>query len=270
MIFLRKVLAFIHCDFINETSYRLSFFMQIFGLVFSIITYYFLSKVFGENMSPYLKPYGGDYFAFVLIGIAFSNYLQVSLKTFSSSIRNAQVTGTLEAILLTQTSIPTIIFSSSVYSFLWTSLRVLLFLLLGIFFFNMDISQANFFLAAVILVLTISSSIGLGIISAGFIMVFKKGDPLNWLFSSLSFLMGGVYYPISVLPSWLQKCAYFIPITHSLEGVRQALLNGAGFKDVKENLVVLIAFTLILLPISLCIFSLAVKKAEVDGSLTHY
>lgn len=270
MIFLKKIIAFLCRDFINDTSYRLSFFLQIFSIFFSSVTFHFLSRLFGENTSPYLEPYGGNYFAFVIIGVAFSNYLQVSLQSFSESIRDAQLTGTLEALLLTQTSIPVIIFSSSIYSFLWTSLRVLLLLSFGVFIFDMDIGNANFLGAIIILFLTITSFLAIGIISAGFIMVFKKGKPLNWIFATLSLLLGGVFYPISVLPEWLQWCAHLFPITYSLEGMRQALLNGANFREIAPSLIALIIFTAVVLPISLWIFNLAVKKAEIDGSLTHY
>ncbi len=254
----------------NETSYRLSFFMQVFGMFFSVVTFYFLSKLFGGNISPYLTPYGGSYFAFVIIGIAFSSYLQVSLQRMSQIIRESQMTGTLEALLLTNTRTSMIIFSSSIYSFLWTSLRVLILLSFGIFIFGMNIEHANYLLAVLFLLLTITSTIGLGIISAGFIMVFKKGNPLNLVFGSLSVLLGGVFYPVTVLPEWMQKCAYVLPITHSLEGMRQTLLNGAGFKVIMPNLLVLIAFSITILPISLWCFNLAVKKAEIDGTLAHY
>ncbi len=120
MLFLRKPLAFVYKDFLNESSYKFAFIMQIFGIFFSVLSFFFLSRLFGSAVSPYLEPYGGDYFSFVLIGIAFANYLQVSLRSFSSCIRNAQVMGTLEALLVTQTEIPTIILSSSIYSFVMT------------------------------------------------------------------------------------------------------------------------------------------------------
>ncbi len=244
--------------------------MQVFGLFFTVLTYFFLSKMFGGNISPYLEPYGGSYFAFVIIGIAIANYLLLSLRSFSKNIREAQMTGTLEALLMTQTSIYTIIFSSSIYSFFWESLRVFFLLSIGIVVFGMGAENANFGVAFAILLLTITSSMGLGIISASFIMVFKKGDPLNMIIGTLSSLLGGVLYPISVLPQWVQKCASFLPITHSLEGMRQALINGATFNEVANNFFALITLTVILLPLSLWMFSFAVKKAEIDGTLTHY
>jgi len=250
-ISLRKPWAFLLKDFINETSYKFSFIMQFSGIFFTALVFFFLSKLLGNTVSPLLKPYGGDYFSFVLIGIAFSNYLQVSLRSFSSCIRNAQILGTLEALLVTQTSIPTIIFSSSLYSFLFASLRVIVFLLIGV------------------LVLGLFSS--LGIISASFIMVLKRGDPLSWVFTSMSMLLGGVYYPITVLPDWVQKFSYLLPITYSsLEGMRLALLKGYTLRELLPSIIPLLIFTVIMIPVSMWAFKYAVTRAKIDGSLIKY
>lgn len=270
MFFLKKPLAFIKRDFLNEISYRFSFFMQFFGIIISTLTFYFLAKLFGNAVVPYLKPYGGDYFSFVIIGVAFSNYQEVAMNSLSRSIRDAQMTGTLEALLVTQTEIPTIILSSSLYSFIFTSLRVVAYLLLGTLFFGMNISHANFFAATIILILTIASLSSFGIISASFVMVFKKGDPITWLLLSVSWLLGGVYYPVSVLPPWLVKLSYLLPITHSLEGMRLSLLKGSSLSGIFPNVFALFAFTVVTLPLSVAIFRYAVNQAKKDGSLTQY
>jgi len=269
-LLLRKPLAFIYKDFINAANYKFAFIAQWFGIFFSALTFYFLSKLFGTAVMPYLEPYGGDYFSFVLIGIAFASYLQVSLHSFAGVIRQAQVMGTLEALLVTQTEIPTIIFASSLYSFLITSVRVIVYLLLGTLFFGLKIGNANFAGALLVLFVTIVAFSSLGIISASFIMVFKRGNPLSWVFTNLSWLLGGVFYPITVLPDWLQKVSYLLPITYSLEGMRLALLKGYPLRGLIPSLVPLLLFALVVLPASLWMFKLAVKKAKMDGSLIQY
>jgi ABC-2 type transport system permease protein len=266
----RVPLAFLKRDFLNESSYKLHFMMQLAGIFFSTVTFHFLAKLIGENFNAQLKPYGGNYFSFVLIGLAFSNYLQVSLQGFSKVIREAQVMGIMEALLVTETSVRMIILSSSLYNFLVTSLRVLVYLLLGIFLFSMDLQQANYPGAVAILLLAIPAFSCLGIISASFIVVMKKGDPLSWLISSLSWLIGGVYYPIAVLPDWLQHFSYLLPIRYALEGMRLALLQGASWSQLLPNLLPLFLFSTIMLPLSLLAFQFAVQKAKIDGTLTQY
>jgi ABC-2 type transport system permease protein len=267
---LRKPWAFVRRDFGDAASYKLSFLMQFAGIFLSILTFFFLARLFGGVAVPYLKPYGGDYFSFVLIGIAFAGYIGVAQHSITGTISTAQEMGTLEALMVTQTGIPTILFSSSLSGFIWTTLRVIVYLLLGVVVFGLDMGGANIPAAVLILLLSITSLGSFGIISGSFIMAFKKGDPLGWVFSSLSGFLGGVIYPIEVFPGWLQKCSYLLPITHSLKGMRLALLQGYSTAALLPYILALAAFTAVMLPFSLFVFQKAVKKAKMDGSLTQY
>lgn len=267
---LRKPLAFIYKDFISESSYKFSFLSQFVGIFITALAWFFLSNLFGGSVSEHLSRYEGDYFSFVIIGIAFANYLQVALRSFSSNIRTAQTLGTLEAMLVTQTTIPTIILSSSLYNFILTSFRVVVYLILGALVFGLNLGKANYPVAIIILMFTIICFSSMGIISASFIMVLKKGNPLNWIFVNLSWLLGGVYYPVSILPEWLEKLSFLLPITYSLEAMRLALLNGYTFRQLLPNIVPLAIFTIILLPLSLSVFNYAVRRAKMEGSLVQY
>jgi ABC-2 type transport system permease protein len=265
-----KALAFLSRDFRLELSYRFSFFLQFFGIFFSVFLFYFLSLLLGEAASPYLQEYGGNYFAFVLIGIAFSGYFGVGLSSYAGSIREAQTMGTLEAILMTPTRLSTMVLASSLWDYLMTTFRVLVYLAIGVVAFGLDLGQGNLPAALVVLVLTVVSFSSLGILSASFIMVLKRGDPVTWLFNSLASLLGGVYYPIGIMPVWLQQIAGLLPITYALRAMRLALLQGASVGDLLPDLAALAGFSVVLLPISLLAFRFAVHRAKVDGSLTYY
>ena len=266
----KKVWAFIKRDISIEMSYKLSFFLQFFGILFSVLTFYFIAKMIGDAAVPYLEPYGGDYFSFVLIGIAFESYLWTGLQSFSATIRRGQMMGTLEAMLVTPTRVDTIVLSSSLWDYIFATFRILIFLLLGVFLFGVNMSDANLFAAMIILILTIICFSSLGIVSASFIMIFKRGDPVNWVFGSVSALLGGVFYPITVLPVWLRFFSYLLPITYSLRGMRLALLQGYPLSALTLEILALIVFSVLLLPLGIICFRYAVKKAKMDGSLTQY
>jgi ABC-2 type transport system permease protein len=270
VLFLKKLFAFVKRDFQNEISYRISFLLQIFGIFINVSVFFFLSKLFGTAQMPQLAQYGGNYFAFVLIGIAFNYYLSVSLNSLSQSIREGQIMGTLEALLVTQTEIPTIIISSSVYGFLFTTLRVIIFMVIGVLVYGLDLSRANYAGAIVILLISIIAFSSFGILSASFVMVLKKGDPVASLFNGISWLLGGDYYPVSIVPSWLKPFSYFLPITYSLEGMRLALIKGDSFYQLLPSILSLLLFTAVLMPISIFSFQYAIRLAKRDGSLTHY
>ncbi len=266
----RKPLAFLKRDFIIALNYKFSFVLQLLGVFFSTAMFYFLSQVFGKGVSTYLEPYGGDYFAFVLIGIAFSSYLSFSLRSFSAQLRESQLQGTLEALLATPTSLSTIMLSSSLYPFLFTSFSVIVYFVFGAAVFGFPMGNANIPVAVLILILSIVSFSGLGILSAAFTMVFKKGSPISWLLSSLSMFLCGTFYPVSVLPSWLQKFSCLLPLTYSLHGMRYALLQNYSLTQLLPDIGALLLFSLVLLPLGLVAFSYATKRAKIEGSLAQY
>jgi ABC-2 type transport system permease protein len=267
---LQKVWLFLRRDLKLQMSYRLSFVMQVIGILFSVASSYFVAQLLGAQVNPQLQAYGGDYFAFVLIGIAFTGYQGVALYTFSGVVQSAQQMGTLEAMLVTPTRLATILFASSLWRFAFTSLRVVVYLLMGALLFDANFRQARVLPALLILVLTVLSLSGLGILSACFVMVFKRGSPLNFLIGSLSTLLSGVYYPVAVLPTWLQALARVYPLTYTLAAMRRALLTGASLGDLALDVGVLAAFAALLLPASLVAFRHAVRQAKRDGSLTQF
>lgn len=269
-MWLNKIIAFIKRDLAYEVSYRLAFLLRLARIFTTVLTFYFISKLFGKGASVHLVEYGGEYFPFVLIGIAFSEYLMVSLRSFSRTIRHEQMMGTLEAMLATPTRVSTIIVGASIWDFVFTSISVVIYLLLGVIFFSLDLSKMNLFCGITILILTIISFLSIGIISASFILMLKKGDPLTW-FMGISFgLLGGVYFPVNIMPKFLQLFSYLLPITYSLRSLRYALLKGYGFGMLLPDIGTLFLFCILLLPISIWMFKFALKKARIDGSLVHY
>jgi len=124
--------------------------------------------------------------------------------------------------------------------------------------------------ALLILILTILAFSSLGIISASFIMVFKRGNPLNWIIDSSFTLLEGVLFPITILPDWLQKISYLLPITYSLRAIRHALLQSYSFQALSFDILMLVLFSVVLLPLSIYAFKMGVRKAKKEESLTHY
>jgi ABC-2 type transport system permease protein len=265
-----KPLAFLKRDFLIEISYRFRLILQVAGIFISTLMLFFLSRLVGMGVANQMEPYGGNYFAFVLIGVAFADYLSVSLGSFSSQIRSAQMMGTLEAILVTPTSISTILFSSTLYNFSFTSIRVILYLIVGVLLFGLNLYFSNLSAFFVVMILTILAFSGIGLLSAAFIIVFKQGSPISWVIGTASGLLGGVFYPVTVLPSWLQPYAYLLPITHALEAMRKVLLKGATFSAIYNEILALSIFVILLFPLGLFAFSYGLKLARKEGSLIHY
>ena len=262
--------AFIKRDFSQAVSYRLSFLLQIGGIFFSVAIFFFLSELFGSAITPQLEAYGGNYFSFVLIGLAFTGFLGLSLSSFAASIREGQVMGTLEIMLLSPTRLSAILISSSLWGYLLTIVRVVLYLVVGAFVFGADLGQANIGAALLIMLLSIASFTGIGVLSAALVLIVKKGDPVALILNGASSLLAGVFYPVAVLPDWLEPVSKVLPLTYALDSMRLAMLRGQSIYELRYDILVLLAFTLVLTPLSFLVFRRALKRAKKEGSLIQY
>jgi len=265
-----KPLSFLRRDYMEAASYRLSFLWQVFGVLFSVVMFYFIARLFGASASPYLAAYGGEYFPFVLIGIAFTRYLNVALTTFVDTVRDGQETGTVEVMLITPTRYLAILVYSSLWDYLYVTYEVALYLVIGIFGFGLQVGSADLLSTLVILLLTICAFSSFGILSAAFVLVFKRGDPVSFLFGTLSTLLGGVYYPVTVLPEWLQKFSNLLPLTYALRAMRHAILQGTPLSELGLDLWALTGFALFGIPISLFLFQRALNRAKREGTLLQF
>jgi ABC-2 type transport system permease protein len=262
--------AFLKRDLSQALSYRLSFLMQLGGIFLSVAIFYFLSRLFGTAVAPQLEAYGGDYFSFALIGLAFTGFLGLSLSSFASSIREGQVMGTLEIMLLSPTRLSAILLSSSLWAYLLTTLRVVIYLLIGALVFGASLGQANVGSALLVMLLSIASFSGIGILSAALVLLVKKGDPVAWVLGGASSLLAGVYYPISVLPEWLEPLSRILPLTYALDAMRLAMLQGYSIYELRFDILVLFGFTVVLTPLAFMVFRKALKRAKMEGSLIQY
>jgi ABC-2 type transport system permease protein len=269
-MFFNKAVAFIKRDFFIQISYRSAFIFEWFGILSKIATFYFIAKLFDKGMTIHLTEYQVGYFPFVFVGIAFSEHLSTAIHSFAQRLREEQMLGTLETVLSTPTTTSVIVISLCFWDFIFTSIGTIIYLLFGILFFHLNLSHINLLASLIIFILTLVSFSAIGIISAAFIMVFKKSAPISWLATTFSAFFGGVFFPVDILPQWLQKISYLLPSTHSLIGLRHAILQGYNLKALFPQIAILFIFCIVLLPLALQIFKVMVRRAKVSGTLSHY
>ncbi|MCG3205022.1 MAG: hypothetical protein KCHDKBKB_01739 [Elusimicrobia bacterium] len=269
MIF-RTFAAFFMRDLRQMISYRFAFLLDVASVVFTATTFFYVARLFDTGALPALQNYATGYFPFVLVGIAFSTYQTVGLNAFSQSLRQEQYVGTLESVLVTPIRIPAFLAGSALWDFLYASAEVTIYFIVAVTVFGLSLAQANIPVATLAILLTLSTFMGLGILAAAFILRFKKGNPVTWLIASTGELFGGVYFPTDILPDWMRSVAQWIPMTHALSALRKTLLLNADFMTVRDDLLFLLFFTLLVWPIGVLAFLWALKKSQEDGTLGHY
>ena len=272
ILFLQRVRAFLVRDLRLEVSYRMQFFLRMVSILIVVTTLFFVSKIFVGFADPRFAQWRNPLAAW-LTGLAVLNYFMTGFSSLANAIRQEQMQGTLESVLLTPISVPTVIVASSAWDFVQATFFSFLYLFFGWLFFDVHY-QGSFLLALLFLVLTTTVLACLGILSASFAMVFKRGDPFGIFLGTGSALFSGVFFPTQLLSQYagnaVSSISRILPPTYGLDGIRRVLLEGQGLSQVREPLITLVIFLAVLLPFSLWVFGHAVRRAKREGSLIQY
>ena len=263
---LDKMRAIARRDLLTAIRYRTGFLITAAGALAELAAFYYLSRAVG----PEFRPDGVGYFPFLIVGTGFYTFLIMGINAFLHIVQEAQQTGTLEILMTTSTPAPVLIFLSAMSAFAGNTVQLLFYLGGGLLLAGSLPQSPNISGCIVIFGLSLAIAIALGILAAALQLAIQKGSALVWLLGSGIWFMTGTLFPVSALPKPLQVLAEVIPITHSLSGLRLALLQGAEFSLLLPDIAILALFSCILLPTSLLIFSYTVRRARLEGTLSFY
>jgi ABC-2 type transport system permease protein len=266
----RIAAGFMRRDFLDAASYRFAFVLRLFGFAIGLSTVYFAARFVNLARSPLLGPYGQDYFAFSLVGLIFVDFQWVATGAFARRVREAQNQGTLEAILATPAPLPLVLGAAPLYDFAAAALRATLYLVVGALVFGVRLGHANLPATLLAGALAFTAFVSLGLCAGAFALLVRRSDPISLLLGGVSMLASGVWYPVHALPGWLRHLGDLLPMTHALEAMRRALLAGAPVSDLGRPLGALALLCLVTAPLGVGLFAVALRRARVDGSLTHY
>jgi ABC-2 type transport system permease protein len=265
---LAKIAAIFRRDARVALSYPGNFAISWLSIGIEVVIAWYISQLIAPSTKFGSAGHVATYFQYLAINSAFLRFQTAALNSFAEAIRDGQLTGTLEVVLATPTTLPVLVLSSGVWSFALTSMQTVVFLAIAMTF-GLDLSHVNVLTAAVFLALTVASTVPLGVLAAALSMVIKKTGPIEWISNSTASLFGGVYLPLASLPFALQAIGWCLPITHALAGFRAAAA-GVPVWQVAHDAVWLLVASVILTPFSLWLFVRAVNKARVDGTLAMY
>ncbi|MBD3427003.1 MAG: hypothetical protein GF409_07245 [Candidatus Omnitrophica bacterium] len=267
---LKKIFVFLKKDLKLELSYKFSILLRALSVILFCLVFFFLSRMVEGSSIKALSAYNGNYFSFALIGMAFYSFFAVLLNSFSSRLRQEQLTGTLEAIFLTPVRLPTFLAGITSFSLSRGLANIFFFFLVGALLLGGKIYVSNIYLFTTVLLLSMANFLSIGIIASSFILVFKRGNPVNWLIENVFLLAGGVLYPVSVLPDWMQVFSRMLPLTYSLDALRSIMIPGADTSAVSGQITALGISLAVLFPLAALSFSKAVTETKRRGNLSQY
>jgi ABC-2 type transport system permease protein len=266
---MRSTLALVHASWRSAASYRLRLVLSILSLAGTIVPIYFVAHALQPVVATSISNQGGEYFAFVVVGMVTFLLLPAALNALPGEIGSGVNTGMLEALMGTPTRLPATLTGLIGFNLLWTMLRAVVLLLAG-WLLGAHLIWSRFGLASLILGLTVAAYVGIGLLSSALVIAFRTAGPLNQSVLALSGLLGGVYYPTTVIPSWIGSISDFIPLTYGLRALRASLLEGNSIAQILPDVAVLSMFAIGLMAVASLAFNVALRYARRAGTLAHY
>src|SRR6188768_688201 len=204
----------------------------------------------------------------LLVGAVIWAYLGIIFEILTETVAWERWEGTIEYTFMAPLSRPVHLFGMGLFAIGYGVVRAILLFGVVAAFFSLHLPDANYVAALVLLIVASISFIGIGMMTAVLPLISpEKGTQLGFVAQGLLLVVSGVYYPVSVLPEWMQWLAKISPATYALDGIRDAIVNGADVSEMWPNIWPLIIIGLVSVPLGLEVFRRGEQYAKRHGKL---
>lgn len=261
----RAFLAVMRRDLHIYLSYRTRLASQALTVVFSLTLFYYVSRLvhvsgFGSHQA---------YFGFVVVGIAL---LSVMYSCFSipELVRQELIAGTFDRLMLSPFGPIRSVIAMTLFPMLYSFVIAALTLAAGCLLYGLQLHWATVPLSVPVMVVTLFAFLPFGLLFAALTVVIKQGNVgTSWLIALLS-IIGGLYFPVALLPHWVQVASKLQPFTAATQVLRHLLVGSDIGGSSTTALLKLIGFAAVLLPASIVILSRAIRVGQQRGTILEY
>jgi ABC-2 type transport system permease protein len=204
----------------------------------------------------------------LLIGGVIWAYLGIIFEILTETVAWERWEGTIEYTFMAPLARPVHLFGMGLFAVAYGVVRAVLLFGVVAAFFGLHLAEANFVAALVVLVVASISFIGIGMMTAVLPLISpEKGMQLGFVAQGVLLVVSGVYYPVSVLPGWMQALSVVSPATYALRGCRDAILNGAGVASLWNDIWPLLLIGAVSVPLGMWVFGVGERYAKRHGKL---
>ncbi len=254
------------------TSYKLQFVFSILSIFVSIFFIFIFSTLFESSNNEILDRYGGSYFNFLFIGFITAEITFLFLNTMPNKVREYQMTGVFEELIMSGRKEIEVILSSLFYPIFFQFFRLFCYWL-ALILADIDLGFINAigFYSVVAFLLFSISLIGISLLSTAITITYKSPGIINRLYLSVTSVLSGVAFPVELLPKFLEIVGQLLPTTQFLHIVRNDSItlyeeNFAYY----ENLIFLLLISVLLLILGVMSLRKAIEVSKKNGSLLLY
>jgi ABC-2 type transport system permease protein len=204
----------------------------------------------------------------LLIGAVIWSYLGILFEILTQTVGWERWEGTIEYTFMAPLSRVVHLLGMGAFAVVYGLIRTALLFVVVASFFTLDLGNADFWAAFVVLAIASVSFLGIGVMTAVFPLISpEKGTQLGFIAQGMLLVVSGVYYSVSILPDWMQVIAKISPATYALDGIRKALLDGAGVGDLWGDIWPLLVIGAVAIPLGFAVFNRGEVYAKRHGLL---
>jgi ABC-2 type transport system permease protein len=204
----------------------------------------------------------------LLVGAVIWAYLGIIFEIVTETVAWERWEGTIEYTFMAPLARPVHLFGMGLFSVVYGLVRAVLLFGVVALFINLQLPNADYGAAIVVLLVASISFIGIGMMTAVLPLISpEKGTQLGFVAQGLLLVVSGVYYPVSVLPMWMQWIAKISPATYALDGCRNAIVNGAPLSTMWSDIWPLLLIGAVAIPLGLKVFAMGERHAKRHGKL---
>jgi ABC-2 type transport system permease protein len=204
----------------------------------------------------------------LLIGAVIWAYLGIIFEILTETVAWERWEGTIEYTFMAPLARPVHLAGMGIFAVVYGVVRAVFLFGIVAALFDLQLPQANFWSAVVVLAIASVSFVGIGMMTAVLPLISpEKGVQLGFIAQGVLLVVSGVYYPVDVLPGWMQALAVISPATYALDGIRAAILDGAGLGAIWHDIWPLAVIGAIAVPLGLEVFRRGERYAKRHGKL---
>jgi ABC-2 type transport system permease protein len=252
-------------DAILFVSYRSQLVAQFLGPLFSITLFYYISHIVTAKTihSP------GGYFGFVVVGLVIVQILTISLGVMPVTVRQELVSGTIERFLVSAHGPVNGILGTMLFPLINALFSAIVMLTLAALIFGLPLA-AGAFLAIPVALLGVVAFLPFAFFLVSLVMAFKQASSATQFIVIGIAIVGGLYFPIAVLPGWIRWTSEVQPFTPATDLLRHLLIGTPLVHPAIEELFKLVGFIVVLLPFGVLLLRAAIRYGQRTGTVAEY
>ena len=251
-------------DFTIFFSYRWRFLTTVLTSFFSLVLFYYISRLVTVGMfSP------DEYFAFAVIGLVIMEVVGSTLSLLMN-VRAELLSGTMERLVLSPFGAAASVVSMTIFPFLLAVAHAVVTLAVAAVVFGLRIEWSTAPLALPVALLGALAFAPFALLLAASVLTFKQAAVgAGFVLTGIS-LIGGFFFPVELLPDWIEWTSEVQPFTPALESLRYLLVGRPMEDPFWAALLKVVLFALVLLPIAVWILRTSIRFAQRRGTIIEY